>query len=126
MTATGQSNSIKVIDGFKLTNGSGTLVSSTKYGGGVYCSGASVAISNCIIDGNCGGSYTQSVYGGGIYCGSDTHAVIEDNDITSNHAISTTSSAGGGIYANGSCLVVSGNLIQSNQAKSSRIRNIPE
>jgi|GEM_PF-4572216 len=54
-----------VLEGFTLTNGSGTLLSGSTFGGGVIIlNGANPAITNCVITGNAvsaGGS------GGGVY-----------------------------------------------------------
>ncbi|MCX6376295.1 MAG: chitobiase/beta-hexosaminidase C-terminal domain-containing protein [Armatimonadetes bacterium] len=65
-----------VIDGFTIRNGIGTLVSTYRYGGGVYCSSSSSpTIMNNTITGNSGG---------GIYCDGYSSATISNNTITGN------------------------------------------
>ncbi|MCX6344450.1 MAG: right-handed parallel beta-helix repeat-containing protein [Armatimonadetes bacterium] len=83
------------IDGFTIRNGK-----TTTYGGGIYCSGGSPAISNNTITSN-----TASSQGGGIYCSTGT-PVISNNTIVSN--------SGGGICCSGSSPAISNNTIASN------------
>jgi hypothetical protein len=80
------------LDGFTVTNGAGhDLGNSTYFGGGVYLSGTSPTIKNCIITGN-----SANDGGGGIYSDGDTTSpTIENCTITAN---STTNASGGGIY----------------------------
>ncbi len=82
-----------VLDGFTLTNGSGTYVNAIqRFGGGIYCYNSSnPTINNCIITGNSapGGS------GGGISCwyasATITNCIISEN---SNHGISNAFGSG--------------------------------
>ncbi len=56
-----------VIDGFTITNGSGTVdpIYGITYGGGIYCNGTSPTITNCRIMRNY--AIRDYCYGGGIY-----------------------------------------------------------
>ncbi|GAG31764.1 unnamed protein product, partial [marine sediment metagenome] len=66
----GYRTTISGIDGFTITNGTGTLYVDNYYGGGIYCYYSSPSISNNTITGNSvdhPGS-TGDDRGGGIYC----------------------------------------------------------
>jgi nitrous oxidase accessory protein NosD len=95
-----------VLEGFTLTNGSGTHSYPDYNGGGIYCwLDSSPTITNNIITGN-------SCYrGGGIWCYSST-PVITDNIISNN----STSYGGGGISCLHSNATISGNVISGNSA----------
>jgi hypothetical protein len=124
------------LNGFTLTNGSGTFdVSANTYcGGGVYCTSSSPNISNNIIKNN------TSVFGGGVSVRSnsspsltgnliennsasagggislsDSQAQISENTIIHNHA---TAGSGGGIASAYSLPTIEGNLIFGNSASS--------
>jgi len=101
-----------VIEGFTLTNGSGTLdTSQMDYdGGGVSCRNGSAATikGNIITNNNCDG------HGGGISCVEGSDALIVDNVISLNG--STTVSAGGGIYCEDSSAIIEKNTISNNYA----------
>lgn len=88
-----------VLDGFTITNAdSGMLIS----GGGIYMSGSSPTIQNCIIDGNDAG-----LSGGGIYSSGGT-PTITNCTVSDNFA----TGSGGGIYCEEgdiSNCVISGN-----------------
>jgi len=87
------------IDGFTIRNGTGTLVSGERRGGGIYCNSSPV-IANNTITGN------KSDFGGGIYCPGHT-AVITRNRISHN--------AGTGIACSGyASHQVTDNIIESN------------
>jgi hypothetical protein len=77
-----------VLDGFTITNGTGTLDPGYGYiGGGVLCNyNSSPIITNNMITGN------TATYGGGIDCGYGSSPSIIDNIISAN---STTASAAG-------------------------------
>ncbi|MCX6345738.1 MAG: right-handed parallel beta-helix repeat-containing protein, partial [Armatimonadetes bacterium] len=75
------------LDGLKITNGIGKLVSSYRYGGGIYCAG-SPTIHECEIYSN------TAKYGGGIYASSGASPVIQHNII---HDNSCASGSGFGI-----------------------------
>ncbi|MFA5803444.1 MAG: FISUMP domain-containing protein [Melioribacteraceae bacterium] len=78
--------SSSIIDGFTITNGSGTLVSGIqRFGGGIYCyNGSNPTIKNCIITGNSASAGS----GGGIECwyasATIENCIIKNN---SNHGI---------------------------------------
>jgi hypothetical protein len=75
-----------VLEGFTLTNGSGTLRASVTLGGGIFCEDASPTIrGNTISDNSCD-------LGGGIYCWLYSSPTVEGNVIERNEAIR----AGGG------------------------------
>jgi parallel beta-helix repeat protein/putative cofactor-binding repeat protein/predicted outer membrane repeat protein len=95
-----------VLEGFTLTNGSGTYDPGwgNYYGGGVFCTGASPTIVNNIITGN------SSNGGGGICCHFDSAAMIANNTITKN----TSQRKGGGIRCYKSRPTVTGNTISLN------------
>jgi len=92
-----------ILDGFTLTNGTGTNWSSY-YGGGIYCGASSLTIRNNIISGN------TANYGGGIYI-SGVSPTITNNDISHNSA-----NEGGGIYAIGATPYITNNNISDNSA----------
>lgn len=84
-----------VLDGFTITSGiaAGGFVSDEHMkGGGIYNSGGSPQITNCIISGN-----YANPYGGGIYNASGS-PTFTNCLISGNHSTNT----GGGIYAGGS------------------------
>ncbi|MDP3149936.1 MAG: FISUMP domain-containing protein [Ignavibacteria bacterium] len=81
--------STAVIDGFTITNGSGTNVSGVqRFGGGIYCyNGSNPTIKNCIITGNSAAAGS----GGGIECwyasATIENCIIKNN---SNHGIANS------------------------------------
>jgi len=77
-----------ILDGFTITNGK------TKRGGGIYCSGASPTIRNCVITGNTAFDVAFS-RGGGIYCVENSNPTITRCTITDNKAVN---GSGGGVY----------------------------
>jgi len=89
-----------VLEGFTITNGSGELIGSDVYGGGVYCRGSSPIIRNNIIAGN-----SVEGCGAGIACCDKSSPTIVKNDIRDNFA-----GWGAGIY----CRDYSSPLINSN------------
>ena len=123
------------VDGFTIVNGSGKVVGSSRYGGGVYCEslGDSGTIANNTISDNatagdgggvyCGSSSPEVIrntiksnsanWGAGIYCESGSHPTIVGNDITGN----STPNAGGGICCtSGSSPDITRNSITANTA----------
>jgi len=110
-------DSTSVLSGFTITNGSGTSLGSSTYGGGVYCWYTSPSLNNLTVM-NCSASssgggiicfYSNSnlenvtiannsaADGGGIYCGYSSPS-LKNVTITGNSA----SSYGGGIYCSSS------------------------
>jgi parallel beta-helix repeat protein len=98
----GRDDSLSIIIGFTLQNGTGGIA------GGIYCDGeSSPTISHNIISGNSGD------HGGGILCGNDSSPSIGDNIISENHAHS-----GGGIFCMGGARPsISNNTILGNSAR---------
>lgn len=83
-----------VLDGFKLTNGSGHFNGYYDYyGGGIYCSGSVPSIVNCNITSN-----SSPDYGGGIYLDASS-PTINNCNINNNTAISS----GGGFFSENIC-----------------------
>ena len=95
------------LDGFTVTNGSGTFDVGANYecGGGIYCTASSPVITNNIIRGNVSG------FGGGISCRSASAAILVANVITNN-----TAYAGGGISLAESEVQILRNEISGNLA----------
>ncbi len=94
------------IDGFTITNGSGTLSSGETYGGGLYLASSSPTITNNAISGN------SATYGGGVYVYDLSSPTIANNTISGNSA-----SYGGGLYLNShSSLTIANNTISGNGA----------
>jgi nitrous oxidase accessory protein NosD len=91
-----------VLEGFIITNGSGTEIGVYTYGGGIYCEGASPTITGNIITNN------DARWGGGIIC-DNSSPVISENLIFENLSIESMG-GGGGIY----CFRKSSPLIQNN------------
>ncbi len=78
-----------ILDGFTLTNGTGTLRDGVRYGGGVFLESLlQFKLRNCIIRGN------TADYGGGVLTGDNYEWVEVDHcRIEENHAVK----AGGGV-----------------------------
>jgi hypothetical protein len=77
-----------MLDGFTITNGTGTTIASITYGGGIYCDSTSPTIQNCTIS-NC-----NAERGGGIICTNGSSPTIDNCTITGNTSPGT---GGGGI-----------------------------
>ncbi|MFH1999555.1 MAG: right-handed parallel beta-helix repeat-containing protein [Planctomycetota bacterium] len=100
-----------VLEGFTVTNGSGTTILYTPYGGGIRCVGSSPTIKgNIIRDNRAVDIWLLSGYGAGIYS-SGGAPLITGNLIHDNVALES----GGGILANASAEIVN-NRIFSNMA----------
>jgi parallel beta-helix repeat protein len=119
-----------VLDGFTIQNGTGTLVTSLYYGGGIYCDSSSPTITNCTITSN-----TVSGKAGGIYCNNGSSPEITNCTISSNSAThaagiycysssptitdctisdNTATEHGGGIYCYSSSPTITGCTITGN------------
>ena len=119
-----------VLEGFRLSGGTGTEVFSILEGGGIYCLGASPVLRNLVIQGN------TADQGGGLYAENGT-PVIEDVVVEGNHAQgvgggmlffhggaeltacrvqgnSVDMADGGGIYAYGADLVLAQCFVSGN------------
>jgi len=124
-------NSGTVFDGFTITGGWAT------YGGGMYLSGSSLTVSNCIFynnraTNNGGGmrlitssspvvtncifdTNTAGFFGGGIACRTNSSPDITNCTIVNNTA---TGNSGGGIYVHTSSPNITNNIIAGNTAPS--------
>ena len=108
-----------VIEGFTLTNGTGTSLSGNSHGGGVYCDNtSSPTITNNIITKNSVGDGGSGDYGmgAGICCINSSSPIISNNNITRNEAILYY---GGGIYCSkSSSPIIKNNIIHRNSVGS--------
>jgi len=75
------------LNGFTITNGSGTIISTARCGGGIYMENSSLNISNCLFEGN------SAYNGGGIYDRNYSSPTVNNCTFTSNSAEN-----GGGLY----------------------------
>ncbi len=98
---------VSAIDGFTITDGSGTAVDGDTHGGGLYVYYSSPAIANNTITGNSASS------GGGL-CMYSSSPTISNNTITGNRA-----DYGGGLYLNGGSPTIENNTIAGNSANNS-------
>ncbi|NRA74331.1 MAG: right-handed parallel beta-helix repeat-containing protein [Planctomycetes bacterium] len=75
--------SLAMLEGFKISGGGGTASSGPQLGGGLYISGSSPCIRDCIIEGN------QASVGGGVFidAGPSQQIVFEQVQILSNLAL---------------------------------------
>ena len=89
-----------VLDGLTITAGYRALDGALKQGGGIFGSGSSLTISNCVITGNAGG----------IYVAGGSPAIL-NNEIEGN-----TCYVGAGIACSGDSVLIAGNLISGNRA----------
>ena len=96
-----------VLDGFTVTNGSGTFLSEwdAPCGGGVLCYFASPTIRNCKIAAN------NADWGGGLFCKLSSASIV-DCEIASNNA-----QWGGGVYSEQSVLRIELSTIMANTAE---------
>lgn len=101
-----------VLEGFVVTNGSGTVIGHLSiYGGGILCFGSSPTIRGNEIRGN------TAEFGGGIACLGYSHATLVDNLVIDNEAPAHRLSRGGGLYADtGSSPILLRNRFESNFA----------
>ncbi len=82
VTFVSQEGNNSVIEGFTITNGSGTDINPPGgwfCGGGIFCSYTSPTIRKNIITGN-----SVAFYGGGIYCQENSAPIISKNKIIEN------------------------------------------
>jgi hypothetical protein len=105
-----------LLQGFTITNGSGTYHSSGGYhGGGIYCMGSKPTIEGNIITLNSLSGSLSS--GGGIHCNSYAEPLIKNNVVSCNTVTGDAShpGRGGGIYYdNFSNPLITCNRIQQN------------
>jgi len=110
-----------VLDGFTLTNGSGTYISAYMQfrGGGIYCHDTAPIIMNNIITGNTvDGTAVGYGEGGGICCAAQSYPQIFNNTISGNTAKGYLC-CGGGIccYEGGSLGTCENNIICNNEVE---------
>ena len=100
---------VSTIDGFTITNGTGTDLYDDVYlyGGGILCIKSSPEIIDCTISNNSSG---EGGSGGGIYCDSDSQPTITDSTIAGN-----TGDFGGGIWCSSQITII-GCTITGNSA----------
>jgi large repetitive protein len=99
-----------ILDGFIVQAGEATGSSPYNVGGGIYCSGASPTIRNCLVTANRAG-----FDGPGIYCTGGASPTIDRTAIVGNLS-STGGVYGGGLCAYSSNPVLTNCLISGNQA----------
>ena len=97
-----------IVDGFTIMRGrASVMIQGGAYGGGIYCSGSSPTIRNCIITLN-KSYYPGTAMGGGIYCTAGSTASFVGCTISNNEALGSNSgdfglpgdpAYGGGIYS---------------------------
>ena len=100
------------LEGFTLTNGSGTHVRGVgTFGGGILCVASSPIIRMNRIVGN------TADFGGGVALRSGSAAQLLENSIVENHADLPYQGLGGGLYSSGFATpLIRGNRILSNSA----------
>lgn len=97
-----------VLEGFTVTNGSGTASGPYTYGGGVYCYFSSPSVRSNIIAGN-----QVNFSGGGVYCLFADSLVLAENTIRENAA-----QDGGGIFVSSSSHpLIERNIVRGNFAE---------
>lgn len=120
-----EENEASRLEGFTITNGTGTGTGAVRYGGGILCridpyptkardgglphAGSSPTIINNIIIGN------SAFRGAGIYCIDQSAPRIERNTIRDNEAIGFFSN-GGGICCSEAHPLIVGNIITRNKS----------
>ncbi len=110
------------IDGFTIRNGTGTLVESSAYGGGIYCAASAATITNNTVTANTADA------GSGIYCvqcsvtianntvSHNTGAGINCTDSPLTKVLNNTVTRNGttGIYCSGGSPMLANNVIAQN------------
>lgn len=99
-------------DNISISNSSIRNNSATVNGGGIYCLGANLRISDCSVYNNRISDQLASNGGGGIYF-ENSPATIESSIIRNNYSMLI----GGGIYIKDSGLLCSNNLIEGNKSQ---------
>lgn len=94
------------LNGFTITNGTGTFNDPNTQGGGIYCYGSSPLISDCRIVNN-----AADTHGGGLYL-ENSQARIEGCYVSGN-----TSFVAGGIHVTGGSPTISRTFVTGNSAE---------
>jgi len=97
-----------LLQGFTLTNGSGTYDTLGLFGGGIYCSaGSSPTIAHCVICNNegiyLGDASVEIEAGGGLFCHEGASPVLLNSLVYGNRAFGSELGNGGGIACSGGC-----------------------
>ncbi|MFA5375223.1 MAG: right-handed parallel beta-helix repeat-containing protein [Dehalococcoidia bacterium] len=108
ITATDLGNTTRV-DGFTVTNGSGTIVSVSTYGGGMYNSNSSPAVTNCTFIRN------SAKYGGGMLNRLYSSPAVTNCTFISNSA-TVSNACGGGMYNDHSVPIITNCTFTNNSA----------
>lgn len=106
-----------VLDGFRMTNGSGTADLGVLVGGGIYCAGSSPRILGCVID-NCSATYGAGV---GVIGGSPffNACTVRQNTALTDF-VASVDGEGGGFYLQGaSSVVIQNSLVEFNSCDGS-------
>ena len=100
-----------VLEGFKITGGKGTYVSSESHwvGGGIFCDASSATVSDCVIAQN-----SVDGSGGGIYCAHQCSPILIDCIIAENVA---ENSGGGVVVGYGASMTITDCIIKENSAE---------
>ena len=113
VTFAGSETAAAMLEGFQLTNGTGTVVTGRSYGGGIYISTASPTISRCIVRDN------QAAVGAGVYA-AGSNALMDNLTVYSNgtdvNGLTTALYGGGIALVNSPGVEVSNTLVQYNKA----------
>ncbi len=99
-----------IIEGFTITNGTGTIVLGFMHGGGIFCGDACSPIitHNRIVKNNCH-------HGGGIHYGGRSSPLIVENEIVEN----TTTGNGAGMWCGDrSSATIANNVVARNTSRS--------
>lgn len=96
-----------VLEGFTITNGTGTFYTPFFFGGGINCDGSAPTITGNVITAN------SAYSGGGILCYNFSAPALLNNVISGNSA----DEFGGGVYCSRSTATIAGNIIEHNLAR---------
>jgi hypothetical protein len=103
-----------MLDGFTVTNGTGTFGDPwSSYGAGILCAGSPIIMNN-VITGNVATGPSASGMGGGIYCSGG--ALILGNVISNNKALKDFFPSNGGGICSSCKSTIANNIIMDNEA----------
>jgi len=102
-----------VLDGFTIRHGTGLIIDSQRYGGGMYISGASPTIQNCWFESN------VAQFGGAVYAVSSSSKYINCKFIGNNTSVGPfVNGLGGAIYHHASFPTIVNCLFNGNLSSS--------